>query len=344
MGSLTGAVSDSTLKMRLLPLLALLVLSFLLVNLISAGPSTSRKTSKNCKGSSSRGSTRCRPNVGTTRRTTAITTKATEKPSTKVPTIKTTSSSSRPSFRPPPKKNRPTISSVSPTDEESDSVSTSKKIKISAKKYFQKVKSRLQSAAIWYVDNKDKTIDQILVERWKEKEECSGADSKKEKRKSCVSAALAESEDDTSEEKQVKDALKSLLEEDSDGVYEFLSTSSSRTFLDIENEEEIQDKLAEMPEKYEKLWEADKSKTFSELESEFEREKTEKISELSNDMKAFFSKVGGQISTKLQSRSSSCSKKKQNKTISELPDRSREKWRKETEMLSKSGFQKKVLS
>merc|ERR1712083_640899 len=150
-------------------------------------------------------------------------TKATEKPSTKVPTTKTTSSSSRPSFRPPPKKNRPTISSVSPTDEESDSVSTSKKIKISAKKYFQKVKSRLQSAAIWYVDNKDKTIDQILVERWKEKEECSGADSKKEKRKSCVSAALAESEDDTSEEKQVKDALKSLLEEDSDGVYEFLS-------------------------------------------------------------------------------------------------------------------------
>merc|ERR1712066_91683 len=212
-----------------------------------------------------------------------------------------------------PKKKRPTVSSVSPTDEENNSVSTSKKIKASAKKYFQKVKSRLQEAAVWYVDNKDKTIDEILVERWREKGECPGAKSKKEMRKSCVSAALEESEDDTPEEKQVKEALKSLLEEDPDEVYEFLSSSSSRTFRDVENEEEIQDKLAEMPEKYEELWEADKSKTFSELESEFEREKAEKISKLSNDIKAIFFKIGGQISTKLQSRSSSCSKKSRTK-------------------------------
>ena len=145
------------------------------------------------------------------------------------------------------------------------------------------------------MENKDKTIDDILVDKWKEK--CSGGISTKNKRKRCVSDALADSDDDTPEEKQVKDALKSLLEEDSDKAYEFLSTSSSRTFGDIEKEEEILDKLSEMPEKYEKLWEEDRSKTFTELESEFEREKEEKISKLSNDIKAVFSKVGGQIST-----------------------------------------------
>jgi len=51
-----------------------------------------------------------------------------------------------------------------------------------------------------------------------------------------VAAALAEREDDTPDEKLVKGALRSLLEEDSDEVYEFLSRSSSRTFQDIENE------------------------------------------------------------------------------------------------------------
>merc|ERR1712038_341373 len=66
-----------------------------------------------------------------------------------------------------------------------------------------------------------------------------------------------------------------------------------------------------MPEKYEKLWEEEKSKTFTELESEFEREKAEKMSKLSNDIKAVFSKVGGQISTKIRSWSRSCTKKSQ---------------------------------
>ena len=102
--------------------------------------------------------------------------------------------------------------------------------------------------------------------------------------------------------------MKSLLEENSDEVFDFLSRFSSRTFDDIENEEEIQEKLYEMPEKYEALWEAEGSKSFSELESEFEREKAEKISQLSDDMKAIFSKVGGKISTKFQRWSSSCSK------------------------------------
>ena len=198
---------------------------------------------------------------------------------------------------------------VSANDEERDSVSTTKRIKAAAKKYLGKVKDKLQSAAIWFAENKDKTIDDILVDKWMEK--CPGGPSTKNKRKRCVSDALADSDDDTPEEKQVKDALKSLLEEDSDKAYEFLSTSSSRTFGDIEKEEEILDKLSEMPEKYEKLWEEDRSKTFTELESEFEREKEEKISKLSNDIKAVFSKVGGQISTKIRSWSRSCTKKSQ---------------------------------
>merc|ERR1712203_702973 len=61
---------------------------------------------------------------------------------------------------------------VSPTEDEKDSVSTTKRIKAAAKKYLGKVKDKLQSAAIWFVENKDKTIDDILVDKWKEK--CSG--------------------------------------------------------------------------------------------------------------------------------------------------------------------------
>merc|ERR1712012_1113393 len=136
-------------------------------------------------------------------------------------------------FKPPKKTRKTTVSSAAPDDEENSSDSSTN-TKTPAKKYFQKLKNRLQTAAIWFVENKDKTLDEILVERWKEK--CSGTDSKREKRKRCVAAALAEREDDTTEEKLVKDALKSLLEEDSDEVYEFLSRSSSRTFQDIENE------------------------------------------------------------------------------------------------------------
>merc|ERR1712038_1524670 len=239
MGSSTGAVSDLSPKMRLTPLLALIFLSCLLVNLINARHSRSSHNSRNCKGSSSRprggggsGSTRCRP---TTVRTTTKTTQTSN--SNGITTRENTRSTLRPSFQ-LPERRKPAISSVSPDNEGNDSVSTRKKIKTSAKKYFQKVKDKLKSATIWYVDNKDKTIDEILVERWKEKGECSGADSKKEKRKSCVSAALAESEEDTPGEKQLKKALRSLIEEDSDGVYEFLKSSSSKTFRDIENEED----------------------------------------------------------------------------------------------------------
>merc|ERR1712241_775392 len=132
---------------------------------------------------------------------------------------------------PKKKKNKTTSgtpdSSVPPTDEEGDSVPdiveerdsvpNNKRIKASAKKYLGKVKDKLQSAAIWFVENKNKTIDDILVERWKEK--CPGGASTKNKRKRCVSDALAESDD----------------------AYEFLTTSSSRTFGDIEKEEETQE-------------------------------------------------------------------------------------------------------
>merc|ERR1711899_429892 len=136
-------------------------------------------------------------------------------------------------FKPPKKTRRTTVSSAALADEENSSDSSTN-TKTPAKKYFQKLKTRLQTAAIWFVENKDKTLDEILVDRWKEK--CSGTDSKREKRKRCVAAALAEREDDTTEEKLVKDALRGLLEEDSDEVYDFLSKSSSRTFQDIENE------------------------------------------------------------------------------------------------------------
>merc|ERR1711963_1180830 len=141
-------------------------------------------------------------------------------------------------FKPPKKTRRTTVSPAGPTDEENNSDSSTN-TKTPAKKYFQNLKTRLQTAAIWFVENKDKTLDEILVKRWKEK--CSETDSKKEKRKRCVAAALAEREEDTPEEKLVKDALKSLLEEDSDEAYEFLSRSSSKTFRDIENEGDTQD-------------------------------------------------------------------------------------------------------
>merc|ERR1711913_20138 len=270
MGSVTGTrdreSTDSTLKMRLTPIFALIILSCLLLNLTSAQRSASRKTAKNCRGSSSRpsssrpsssrgstrgrGSTGCRPNN--------------QKPTTPRPTTPSgTSGSSRKPWKklPKKKKNKPTSgtsdSSVPPTNEEGNSVispdenrgpvsspdeerdSNPNTKKVAAKKYLGKVKDKLQSAAIWFVENKDKTIDDILVDKWKKK--CPGGASTKNKRKQCVSDALTESDDDTPEEKLVKDALKSLLEEDSDEAYEFLSTSSSRTFGDIEKEEETQE-------------------------------------------------------------------------------------------------------
>merc|ERR1712024_386074 len=311
MGSVTGTESDSTLKMRLTPIFALIILSCLLLNLTSAQRSASRKTTKNnnCRGSSSRpsssrpsssrpsssrgrGSTGgCRPNNQkptqeeenqenpNSSRNSLRKFKLPKKKSKSTSTAGNSGSSGNPSrkFKLPKKKVKPTPN-ASPESSTDSGSSTRRKTKTSAKKYLQKVKDKLKNAAVWYLENKDKTIDDILVDKWKKK--CPGGISTKKKRKQCVSDALTESDDDTPEEKEIKDALKSLLEEDSDGAYDFLSKSSSRTFGVIENEEEIQDKLSEMPEKYEKLWEEDKSKPFTELETEFEREKVEKMSKL----------------------------------------------------------------
>merc|ERR1711936_393166 len=54
------------------------------------------------------------------------------------------------------------------------------------------------------------------------------------KKKSCVEAGLVDKNDDSSE---AKDGLRNLLEEDSDEVFEFLDSYSSRTFNDIDNED-----------------------------------------------------------------------------------------------------------
>merc|ERR1739848_106800 len=105
MGSVAGTESDSSLKMRLTPIFALIILSCLLLNLTSAQRSASRKTAKNCRGPSSRpsssrpsssrgstggrGSTRCLPNVKPTTRTTSKATSTTTSNNLK-PTRRTT--------------------------------------------------------------------------------------------------------------------------------------------------------------------------------------------------------------------------------------------------------------
>merc|ERR1711963_1028491 len=238
--------------------------------------SSSRSSSSSGSSVGGRGSTLCRPTTTTTQTDQArpssnsnsfeVTKRPPKKRPTKKATRKTTASSSSTNsansdnsslrgftksttrtipkktvtkkFTLPQKTRRTTVSSAAPADEENSSDSSTN-TKTPAKNYFQKLKTRLQTAAIWFVENKDKTLDEILVERWKEK--CSGTDSKREKRKRCVAAALAETEEDTPDEKLVKGALKSLLEEDSDEVYDFLSTSSSRTFREIENEGDTQE-------------------------------------------------------------------------------------------------------
>merc|ERR1711936_814565 len=129
------------------------------------------------------------------------------------------------------------------------------------KDFLKKLKTKLKKAVVWINENKDKTLDEILVEGWKEK--CSKSNlqcrskgpkrrkmskqaktsssncrkSQSEKKKRCVEAGLVDKNDDSSEAKEVKDGLRNLLEEDSDEVFEFLDSYSSRTFNDIENED-----------------------------------------------------------------------------------------------------------
>ena len=69
--------------------------------------------------------------------------------------------------------------------------------------------------------------------------------------------------------------MKVLLEEDSDEIFEFLDKFSSRTFADIENEEEINEKLTSLPSSFQDKWEEGGYKTFSDLQTEY-KEETEK--------------------------------------------------------------------
>jgi len=162
-----------------------------------------------------------------------------------------------------------------------------------------KLKAKLKKATVWFVENKDKTLDQILVDRWKEK--CSAANLKcprkgkknrrnpknspnsckktqSSKKKRCVEAGLAEADDDTEDVKEIKETLKDLLEEDSDEIFEFLDKFSSRTIADIENEEEINEKLTSLPSSFQDKWEEGGYKTFSDLQTEY-KEETEKVQE-----------------------------------------------------------------
>lgn len=149
------------------------------------------------------------------------------------------------------------------------------------------------------MENKDKTLDQILVDRWKEK--CSAANlrcprkgkkkrlnpknspdsckkTQSSKKKRCVEAGLAEADDDTEDVKEIKETLKDLLEEDSDEIFEFLEKFSSRTIADIENEEEINEKLSSLPSSFQDKWEEGGYKTFSDLQTEY-KEETERVQE-----------------------------------------------------------------
>merc|ERR1712154_216521 len=141
MGSFTGARSYLTLKMRLTPLLTLIVLSCLLVNLINAQRGGFRRTPKNCKGSghprspsgrgrspAGRGSTRCQPCVGrhcpmtTTTRPTSTSTPKRGLPTKRRKTTGTSKTSRNPQKkRVPPKKRRTTTNRPgSQTSEESE--------------------------------------------------------------------------------------------------------------------------------------------------------------------------------------------------------------------------------
>ena len=111
---------------------------------------------------------------------------------------------------------------------------------------------------------------------------------------------------------EVKGELYAHLSQDPDAGFEFLKKSSFRIFSDIENEETIREKLFEMPEEYETSWEEGEYKTFSDLESEFEKKKTMNIYHLKKELDDIFSRIGvSNISPKFQKWSSSCSRENQ---------------------------------
>merc|ERR1712183_223413 len=131
-------------------------------------------------------------------------------------------------------------------------------------KYFGKLKTDLKKAAKWLNENKDKTLDDIMVERWKEKcsEEslknslagCKRKGQKKNskssstncknrqssKKQACLEAGLAEDESDSPEIKQIKEEMRSFVSENPDTAYDTLTATSSKTFSELEEEESCQ--------------------------------------------------------------------------------------------------------
>ena len=97
--------------------------------------------------------------------------------------------------------------------------------------------------------------------------------------------------------KEIKETLKVLLEEDSDEIFEFLDKFSSRTFADIENEEEINEKLSSLPSSFQDKWEEGGYKTFSDLQTEYKeaaekvQEKAEKTFTIKRKIKKVLSKI-----------------------------------------------------
>merc|ERR1712183_1182139 len=129
------------------------------------------------------------------------------------------------------------------------------------KQNFGKLKTKLKKAAKWLNENKDKTLDDIMVERWKEKctedslknslAQCKRKGMKKNskssstncknrqssKKKACLDAGLAEDESDSPEIKEIKDEMRSLVSENPDDAYDTLTATSSKTFSELEEEE-----------------------------------------------------------------------------------------------------------
>jgi hypothetical protein len=95
--------------------------------------------------------------------------------------------------------------------------------------FLQRNRHELKKTAKWFNENKDRRIDDILVEKWSQKCSKKSLDSSKEKcmsnannckkdqvskKKSCIESGLAEEPGDTEEIKGVKSELKAFLIED----------------------------------------------------------------------------------------------------------------------------------
>ena len=112
-----------------------------------------------------------------------------------------------------------------------------------------------------------------------------------------MEAGLAEADDDTDAIREIKNAMKALLDEDGDELFDFLDQFSSRTFTDLENEEEINRKLGSLPISFQDKWKEGGYRKFSDLEAEFQEEterlekKVENVFSLKRKPKKVLSKI-----------------------------------------------------